>query len=64
MDRHANRNRQMLIDYARETAYRMILASLMAGGGFGVLVTGYLVKSALGIDLMENHFFLHGLFFD
>lgn len=31
----------------------------------GVLVvTGYLLKSGLGIDLFEGHFFLHGLFFD
>lgn len=28
------------------------------------MVAAYLVKSALGIDLMDGHFFLHGLFFD
>jgi hypothetical protein len=27
------------------------------------LATAYLLKSMLGIDLLEDHFFLHGLFF-
>lgn len=28
------------------------------------LVGAYLLKSGLGIDLFEDHFFLHGVFFD
>ena len=41
----------------------VIVTGLVSTMLMGTLAAAYLAKSMLGIDLLEDHFFLHGLFF-
>ena len=53
----------MLLDYARFAAFQFIMATLASSAAFTALCVGYFVKSTLGIDIMDGHFFLHDLFY-
>ncbi len=47
------------------TAFTLMAVAVgLATGLMCVLATAYLVKSMMGIDLFEDHFFLHRLFFN
>jgi hypothetical protein len=46
-----------------ELVYRLVLGMIGAGMLFAVLLTGYEVKSELGIKLTEGHSFMHEFYF-
>jgi len=46
-----------------EAVYRLVLGMIAFGLAFAVFLTGYEVKSALGIKLTQTHSFMHEFYF-
>jgi len=45
-----------------ELVYRLVVGMIAAGMFFAVFLTGYEVKSELGIKLTETHSFMHDFY--